>query len=78
MWEKETDMPTAVEIQKAITDLPKSEYDKLIHWLQDYDWDVWGRELEENAEAGRLRLVAGKGLDNRAAYGNPDTKVPPR
>ena len=51
-------MPTAVEVQKAITDLPKAEYDKLIHWLQDYDWDVWDRELEEDAEAGRLDFLA--------------------
>ena len=51
-------MTTADEVQKAITDLPKSEYDKLIRWLQEYDWEQWDRELEEDVEAGRLDFLA--------------------
>ena len=51
-------MTTADEVQKAITGLPKVEYDKLIRWLQEYDWEQWDRELEEDVAAGRLDFLA--------------------
>ena len=51
-------MPSVAEIQQAITSLPKSEYARLIRWLQDYDWEEWDRELEADVEAGKLDFLA--------------------
>ena len=38
-------MTTVAEIQQAITSLPKSEYARLIRWLQDYDWEEWEKRV---------------------------------
>ena len=51
-------MTTVAEIQQAITSLPKSEYARLIRWLQDYDWEEWDREIEADVEAGKLDFLA--------------------
>ncbi len=59
-------MTTAAEIQKAITDLPKSEYDKLIHWLHEYDWEKWEEEFDEDVRAGKLDALAAKALEAKA------------
>lgn len=59
-------MTTAAEVQKAITGLPKSEYDKLIRWLQEYDWEKWEEEFEEDARAGRLDALAARALEAKA------------
>ena len=59
-------MTTADEVQKAITGLPKVEYDKLIRWLQEYDWEQWEREFEEDVQAGRLDALAAQALEAKA------------
>ncbi len=59
-------MTTADEVQKAITGLPKAEYDKLIRWLQEYDWEQWEREFEEDVQAGRLDALAAQALEAKA------------
>ena len=51
-------MTSVAEIQQAITSLPKSEYARLIRWLQDYDWEEWDREIEADVEAGKLDFLA--------------------
>ena len=51
-------MTSVAEIQQAITSLPKAEYARLIHWLQEYDWEEWDREIEADVEAGKLDFLA--------------------
>ena len=34
-------MATVAEIQRAITSLPKTEYEQLRSWFDEYDWDEW-------------------------------------
>ena len=42
------------EIQKAIIQLPVSDLDKLVGWLEDYRARLWDKQIEEDLEAGRL------------------------
>ena len=51
-------MATVAEIQRAITSLPKTEYEQLRSWFDEYDWDEWDREFEADAKAGKLDFLA--------------------
>ena len=42
------------EIEKAIVQLPVSDVDKLVGWLEDYRAQLWDKQIEEDLEAGRL------------------------
>ncbi len=59
-------MSTVAEIQQAIVSLTKSDYAELLRWLADYDWGQWDRQIEADAEAGRLDFLT---LQAREAKG---------
>ncbi len=42
------------EIERAITELPHDEVDRLAAWLDEYRADAWDRQIERDALAGRL------------------------
>lgn len=42
------------EIESAIAKLPASEVAKLAKWFEEFQARVWDRQLERDAEAGRL------------------------
>lgn len=50
-------MTTVPEIQQAILDLAENDYDELMRWISDLDWDRWDAEIEEDAEAGKLDFL---------------------
>ncbi len=45
------------EIEKAITQLPAEDLDRLLGWLEDYHAQMWDRQIEEDLESGRLDVV---------------------
>lgn len=47
-------MQTMPEIQAAISKLSRRELWKLVEWLDEKRNQVWDREMEEDAAAGRL------------------------
>ena len=53
-------MKTVEEIQEAIKSLPKDEYRQLMLWFAEHDWEVWDREIEEDAAGGKLEHLAGR------------------
>ena len=50
-------MSTVQEIENAITELPMNEIDELLGWLAEYHAELWDRQIEEDAKAGRLDAV---------------------
>ena len=56
-------MSTVAEIQQAIRSLSKTEYAELFRWLLDQDWEEWDREIEADAEAGKLDFLAAEALE---------------
>ena len=42
------------EIETAITQLPSPELSQLAAWFEEYQADVWDRQIESDALAGRL------------------------
>jgi hypothetical protein len=47
------------EIQQAITQLSREEYAAFLEWFEEYDTQIWDKQIEEDAKSGRLdRLLA--------------------
>jgi hypothetical protein len=47
------------EIEKAITQLKGDELSQLITWFEEYQADLWDKQIESDALSGRLdKLVA--------------------
>lgn len=60
-------MSTVESIEEQIKALSEEEVAQLRDWFLEFDWAVWDRQLERDAAAGRLDLLAAKALSDRAA-----------
>ncbi len=47
-------MPTLLDIEAAIKQLPESDVRQLATWLQDYLNDMWDRQIEADLASGKL------------------------
>ena len=56
-------MTTFAELQKAILDLPKSEYQQLRRWLQELEWEEWDREIEADSRGGKLDFLIAEAVE---------------
>ncbi len=56
-------MTTFAELQKAILDLPKSEYQQLRRWLQELEWEEWDREIEADSRDGKLDFLIAEAVE---------------
>ena len=50
-------MSSVTEIQQAILSLPEADYLQLRHWFNELDWEKWDRQIEEDAESGKLDFL---------------------
>ncbi len=57
-------MSTVEEIEKAVTGLRPSEYEKFREWLTKYDNQKWDRKLDADSESGRLDKLAEEALQD--------------
>jgi hypothetical protein len=48
------------EIETAITQLSAQDLAELVRWLEDYQAQLWDRQIEEDLEAGRLDALLEK------------------
>lgn len=55
-------MSTLKEIEEAIAALPREELFRLREFVQDRFDDAWDRQMEEDAQAGRLDHLADAAL----------------
>jgi len=60
------------EIEKAITQLPKSQLTELVAWLADYHQQVWESQIENDLDSGRLdSLIAKAEQEYQAGLARP-------
>jgi len=46
------------ELEKAVTQLPSPELAQFTAWFEEYQADLWDKQIEEDALAGRLDALA--------------------
>jgi hypothetical protein len=54
-------------IEKDIQALSPEELAQFRAWFLEYDWAIWDRQIERDAEAGRLDDLAARALRDHAA-----------
>lgn len=55
-------MNTSLEIERAVERLPADELAAFRAWFARFDADAWDREMESDADAGRLDNLAAEAL----------------
>ena len=51
------------ELEKAVATLPEEEYSQFRKWFLDRDWERWDREIEEDAESGKLDFLIQEAIE---------------
>ena len=65
-------MSTVAEIEKAIQKLSPKEIKAVADWLQEFREEMWDRQIEADAKAGRLdKLMEEAKQDYRAGRCKP-------
>jgi hypothetical protein len=57
---------TVVEIESAITNLPKKEFWELATWFDDVKNRAWDEQMEADAAAGKLDFLFAEAAAERA------------
>ncbi len=57
-------MSTVEEIESAVSQLAPPDYAKFRQWLSDYHNRTWDKEMEQDAQTGRLDDLAKEALDD--------------
>ena len=69
-------MPTILEIEAAIKQLPEKDVRQLAAWLEQYLNDMWDRQMEADLASGKLdNLIAKVEADIAANQGRDLNEV---
>ena len=63
-------MSTVLEIESAISELPKQEFWKLAEWFDDVRERTWDQQMEADAQAGKLDFLFSEADVSRQAGQN--------
>ena len=55
------------KIEREVQALSAEELAQFRAWFVEYDWAIWDRQIERDAEAGRLDDLAARALRDHAA-----------
>ncbi|MEO5358520.1 MAG: hypothetical protein H7844_14665 [Nitrospirae bacterium YQR-1] len=55
-------MVTLREIENAITALTRDDLIKLRDWFEEFDAELWDRQLEEDVKSGKLKMTSDKAV----------------
>jgi hypothetical protein len=55
------------KLEQEIQALSSEELAQFRAWFLEYDWAIWDRQIERDAEAGRLDDLAARALRDHAA-----------
>ncbi|MCI0549099.1 MAG: hypothetical protein L0027_17685 [Candidatus Rokubacteria bacterium] len=55
------------KIEQEVQALSPEEFAQFRAWFLEYDWTAWDRQIERDAQAGRLDDLAAKALRDHAA-----------
>ena len=61
--DRERAMSTLAEIQQAILVLPEAEQAQLREWFSELDWKRWDKQIEADADEGRLDFLVADALE---------------
>ena len=53
-------------IKEAIETLPEEEYRELRNWFSEKDWQKWDKQIQSDANAGRLDFLVKEALVEKA------------
>lgn len=59
-------MTRVEKIQSEIQSLSKEEYTRLKFWFSERDWQEWDRQIERDAESGKLNFLIEEGFAEKA------------
>jgi len=59
-------MSSADEIKAAIESLPEADYARLRRWFTERDWASWDRQIEADAESGKLDFLIAEAREEKA------------
>ena len=59
-------MSSIPEIQQSILDLSETDFAELRKWFSDLDWEQWDRQIEADAESGKLDFLIDEARDAEA------------
>jgi hypothetical protein len=54
------------ELKTEIERLPQEEFAELVRWLSEKDWKRWDKQIEADAEAGKLDFLMREALEEKA------------
>ena len=57
-------MESLVEIEKAVSRLPKESYLAFREWFEDFDAKAWDDEFEKDALSGKFDRLAKQAIDD--------------
>ncbi len=60
-------MSNVENLERQVKDLSPEELAAFRKWFLAYDWEVWDRQVEQDALAGKLDALAEKALQDHAA-----------
>ena len=53
-----------MEIEKAVSHLPRKDLAKFRSWFEKFDAVRWDKQMEEDVKAGKLDIIANKALED--------------
>ena len=59
-------VPSVEAIQSAIASLTPAEYARLRQWFIERDWEQWDRQIEADAQAGKLDFLIAEAMAEKA------------
>src|SRR6266852_2988838 len=59
-------MSRVEELQMAIVSLAPEEYARLRQWFAERDWEQWDRQIEEDAQVGKLDFLIEEAMAEKA------------
>ncbi|MDI6768210.1 MAG: hypothetical protein QMD04_00880 [Anaerolineales bacterium] len=63
---------TITELEQAVTQLSEKELDRFRAWFDEYYAELWDKQIEEDAKAGRLdRIIAEVDAEYDAGLSKP-------
>lgn len=54
------------ELKTEIEKLPREDFNELIRWLSEKDWERWDKEIEADSKTGKLDFLVREALDAKA------------
>lgn len=66
-WQNDAEMSDLEKIEGEIQSLSKEELAEFRAWFAEYDWDQWDRQVEADAAAGKLDVLAEEALREHEA-----------